>query len=645
LLAKFERILKHFPKAERLPEPDGAFTSWLGAHQERAKTHADILRKMVAEDEQRARTPRKPEKEMTKNERIVDLIYRLRDQEAPDWLDPKATGWSGPAAELQKLGDDALPLLVQALDDERFTRTVTRFGINFYWDERVEHVGGLARTIIEEIAGRQFLRGGNEEIRAWWTEIQNKGEKHVLIEGVEAGKSYYSEQQAARLVKKYPDVALSAIVKGMAKADEDRLKQSFVDIAGNIKGAQAVAFMRQQLKAPALQVRLAAARGLHRQGVQDGIQPMIEEWQRIPAENEHDFSVDELIEFLAKSGQLDGVKALGKDLLNRTPNLQRQVIESVGAVEQGNKYPATLAVVSARDDLLVQELSNTERVWGMMGNWSGKSVHDPRLCDLAAHHLSELWRSPDRFDFHTPLQTRERYRVDLMNIWRERQGLPLLPLPPRSRVKRLPDALVKPKLEALLAASSDADRQQALKAIEHLGLPALPAARELLAGMKPEHAAHDHLRKFVAGMAGIVNEVGLSNGSAQPDKKTLAILQVMKGHPLDVTALARFAMAVTKPLPPGVAGVILLIEREGDDSGVNVTVSLSKGEPQSDSFSFGESVRVGQQSLLGAGGGFSWDHYGSGAEHWDDFKKALQKAFDLGPDKTVTARFRIERQK
>src|SRR5262249_22184227 len=160
------------------------------------------------------------------------------------------------------------------------------------------------------------------------------------------------------------EAALSAIIKGIAKADEDELKESLVRIAAKLKGDQAVAFLRQQLKAPALQVRLAAARGLHRQGVHDGIQPMIDEWQRISAENEHGFSVDELIEFLAKSGQPDGIKALGKDLLNRTANLQWQVIESVGAVEHGIKNPAMLANISARDDLLVQELSNTERVWG-----------------------------------------------------------------------------------------------------------------------------------------------------------------------------------------------------------------------------------------------------------------------------------------
>jgi len=637
LLAKFEKIIKNYPapKQER-------YGGWsYGGHQGLAKIYVRILKKMIAEDDEYARKPPKPEKELTKKERIADLIFRLRDQADLAEKDDESILKSGPAAELVKIGFDAVPQLIAILDDERFTRVVEYRALNLYWDVSVLRIGGCARMILEQLAGRWAGRGlvsdgSTKSIQAWWADIQKKGEKQTLIDVVQAAKPG-TTSQAIMLREKFPDAAFDALAKGIENAEDDQTKSYLIDVLAGIKGDRPVPLLRQQLKkSPALCVRLAAAEGLSRRGIDDGVRPMIDEWQRLARSASDGDDLDSLISFLVKCGRPEAIKALGADLLNRSGSVQIDIVESVGNLGQDNSDRLPFAVSTARDELLVQSLANTERS-RTAGHWgSERQVDDPRYCDLAAYYLSVLWKLPQPFDFHSPLLTRERYRIDLVNTWRERQGLQLLPIPASHRVKRLPDAVVKPKLDALLGATNDADRQKAIAAIEELGLPALPAAREFLAGTKPDHPAYAELRKMVLRLACIVREIEFSRFSARPDKETQETLDRFKGKPLDIEGLARMSLKITDPLPKGIEGIAVEMDREGDDSGVTLTVTLVKGDRQKGTFNTSTSVRVdGRRSM----GQLSTVERRLGI--WQDFKSAMQKAFDLGPEKNVFGRARI----
>jgi len=361
---------------------------------------------------------------------------------------------------------------------------------------------------------------------------------------------------------------------------------------------------------------------------------MIGEWRRLAPSVRED--LNHLIRYLANCGHPDAIKALGSDLLSRNRLQQFDIIEHVGNLGRDDKNSLPFAVLKARDEVLVQALDNTDRS-GTGGHWgSERQVDDPRYCDLAAYYLSVLWKMRQPFDFHSSLLTRERYRTDLINTWRQRQGLPRLPDPPLHQVKRLPDAVVGPRLDALVAATNDQERQKAVAAIEQLGLPALPAAREFLETTKPDHPAQIELRKMVLRLACVVREIEFSRFSAQPEKETQETLVSFKGKPLDISGLARLALKITDPLPKGVEGFVVEIDREGDDSGVVLKVTLVKGDRRRGTFNTGESVRVEGRFVMGVGSSFSRGH-----AIWQDFKSALQKAFDLGPEKNVFGRASI----
>jgi hypothetical protein len=640
LLSKFERIINAYPApAQRQGQQVKEQWDWFyGSHQATANSYVRILKRMIAEDVEHTRRPRKSEKEMTKKERIAELIFRLRDQAEDHGTDDESILNSSPAAELVKMGFDAVPQLIDILDDERFTRVVESTALNLSWDVRVTRFGDCARQIIEELAGRQFIgEERRKEIDSWWKEIEAKGEKQALIDNLQSAKPF-AHAYALMLRKKYPDVALDALAKAIENTKDDAIKSYLIDVLAHIKGDGPVPLLRKQLKSPALRARLAAAEGLSRRGIDDGVRPMINEWRRLaPSAREDGDDLDDLMEFLINCGHPEAIKALGADLLNRNRLLQFYIIERVGSLGRDDKAPLPFAVSNARDEVLVQALANTDRS-GVSGSWgSERQVDDPRYCDLAAYYLSVLWKMRQPFVFHSSLLTRERYRTDLINMWRQRQGLPLLPDPPLHRVQRLPDAAVRPGLDALVAAANDQERQKAVAAIEKLGLPALPAAREFLATTTPDHPAHTELKKMALQLACVVREIEYSRFSARPEKETQETLESFKGKPLDVSGLARLALKITDPLPKGVEGFVVEVDREGDDSGIVLKVTLVKGDRQRGTFNTGESVRVTGRFAMSQGSSFS-----RGFAIWQDFQSALQKAFDLGPERNVFGRASIK---
>src|SRR5262249_41961264 len=158
-----------------------------------------------------------------------------------------------------------------------------------------------------------------------------------------------------------------------------------------IKGDGPVPILRKQLKSPALRIRLAAAEGLSRRGIDDGVRPMIDEWRRLaPSAQKDSNDVDDLVKFLINSCRPEAIKALGVELLSRNRLLQFHIIDRVGYLGRDDKDPLPFAVANARDELLVQALANTDRS-GVLGSWgSQRQIDDPRCCDLAAYYLSVL---------------------------------------------------------------------------------------------------------------------------------------------------------------------------------------------------------------------------------------------------------------
>ena len=73
----------------------------------------------------------------------------------------------------------------------------------------------------------------------------------------------------------------------------------------------------------------------------------------------------------------------------------------------------------AMEELLVGRLEDMADHWGLNGALGGKFVLDARICDMAADALHSLFPGRYDFDIFAPLATRERQRVECLNVWRK----------------------------------------------------------------------------------------------------------------------------------------------------------------------------------------------------------------------------------
>jgi hypothetical protein len=172
LLRAFERCVKNFP--------DGRWVK-------QASEMRTELARMVKEDADHRQSSH-PFSKMSRADQIDDLVFRLRDQRGHQYVQPGHATFTmrdnSPAAQLVKMGDVAVPRLIQALDDRRLTRTVG-FWRDFNFSHYVLRVGDCAAAILELIAGQEFFvprstfsymskDGLEAEVRAkvnrWWEE-------------------------------------------------------------------------------------------------------------------------------------------------------------------------------------------------------------------------------------------------------------------------------------------------------------------------------------------------------------------------------------------------------------------------------------------------------------------------------------------
>jgi hypothetical protein len=655
LLADLEKVQKDFPGSK---------------HEERVKDSIAILRRMVAEEKARAAALPKAEKDMTKRERVAELIFRLREQNGHQFMQPGRClifGWGRdndeqtPAHQLVRIGYGAVPQLIDALEDERFTRSVG-FHRSWYFSHHVLRVGDCSLAVLQRIAGRTFYqrRTTNSEmikdgevaavklkVQAWWAECQRKGERQMLVEGVAAG-TYDSPAQAEMLVKKYPVAALPAIRGGARAAANGWIRSQLIDAAASLEGDDLVAFLREELKGPPpLGPRVAAARALLRHGHRESVAAMIDEWQRLrpPGKWVSYFGGPEdgpeaLVRFLAASRDVAAVRALAEGLQNRPESLRLDVIEEIGRLGTGaGEKPLAADAEEAVQALLAAALDDGGVRWGMHGTRHGVDFSDPFINDIAADVLARRWERPDAFHLDHPLRVREAERLALKNDWRNRHGLARLPAPAHWAVKTADAAELRPLLLQLSKATTAAGRKAAVEKIESLGLPALPGVRDAVRSLPPGDPAAGELGALVARLAFRVVHVrldvpgGLSRESADE-------VGGWKEKPLTDAAVLGLLVSATRGTPSG-SRLELIVHRPGDGTGVEVSFRARAAEarPRSTSpqFNRDQSVRVGGKDLI-SGSVLTAGPKGTEAVDWSELAKPIREAFQADPDQEVLIR-------
>jgi hypothetical protein len=453
ILKQYEQFDTRYPASTKL------------AH---ALESAELVRKMIAEEA--AHHP-KPLDQMTHDEQVAEDIYQLRYLSMSIWstmngrplklIFVRGAKAEAPVQRLLDLGLEAVPQLIEALDDRRFTRSKGPT-LSGAMGPSVVRVGDYAREILANLACREFS-GNPAEVRhqaeAWWEEAKKKGEKQMLIDVVATG-GRLGLDAARRLAEKYPDSAIDAINAGVRATKEKSSRGEFVELAGSLPGKASLAFLKLMLGAGnGIPAQVTAARALTARGEPGVVPVMIKAWHsaqpRLAADEPAIYQqAGRLIAFLAKSGNPEAIDALGQ-AMRKTPIDERLAIVQVfqppgtnsSSFAVGNhspNFPLELAdhfpgkagsavnppgkAGHAIESLLISALGDAERRFQMKGTFNQSSYEDPRICDFAAAVLSARWPAKYQFRWSADAKECDAQISILRDKWRSEGATPRIHL-------------------------------------------------------------------------------------------------------------------------------------------------------------------------------------------------------------------------
>jgi hypothetical protein len=408
LLAQFQSIVTNYPTSE--------YQAW-------AKQTVEILNRMIPEDEKHAPVALADLNCLSVEERVRELIFKLRDQNGKT---------NTPAEQLVAINYSAVPQLIKVIDYSTLTRSLKvswfeKSSMENYVSYKILTVGDCAVSIIEKIAGRSFKQTTSAEtqkaVEAWWAEFQIKGERQMLVEGTEIGNGD-SPTQAKMLIDRYPDVALPSLIKGTRAATNNvYTREALLRFFEKYDSPEAIAFLDEELHQGFSVSPLVAAGILNQKDRPEGVTMMIQEWEKsrrdLP-DNMH--GATELERFLASVDSPEAITALGRNLQTHSLNTRMAIVEVVG--EGGSEWYGppvskhSTATLNATEELLLTALQDTGQVMGESGSRMGKNYTDPRVCDMAGFFLNQLWPQRYEFDLSASLEIRERQRIECQNVWR-----------------------------------------------------------------------------------------------------------------------------------------------------------------------------------------------------------------------------------
>lgn len=411
LLASFQRIVMHFPESP---------------HSARARETAALLTKMIQEDGEQAEAAKRalPFDRLPRREQVSELVFRLRDQNdhqlsEPGFYDNFFCDKTSSAHQLVDIGLDAVPQLIEALGDERFTRSVSCHR-SFYFSHTVLRVHDCALTILERIAGRTFRTSYGvpnadnpaalqAAVAKWHSTILRKGEKQVAIEGIEAGDNN-SPKLARRLLSTDPEAASAAILVGARKSTDSLARAEMTEILGKSQEEDALAFLLEEVvRGPYARSRLAAAAALQDRGRPEGVDAMIAEWERgsIGKKDEWSSFREAIIAFLEWSNEPKAVRSLERTFAQRPVEDRLEIVRAFRRGHSkrgwaGNPRKAAYDLASPETKRAIRELfllalEDTEERKGTSGSFTGQQFADPRICDMAGYVLSTI--DPEKYPF------------------------------------------------------------------------------------------------------------------------------------------------------------------------------------------------------------------------------------------------------
>ena len=556
-------------------------------------------------------------------------------------------GEESPAAKLVTLGFPAVPQLIEVLEDQGFTRSVG-YHRNFYFSHHVLRVGDCAERILCRIAGRNFYQRTytngamakdgqatsiKKQIEAWWKEVKTKGEEQVLIEAVMTGDDN-SSNQAQVLVKKYPDSAVEAIRKGLAKSTREWTSKRLIAVLAQHGSDKAEELIRQQLlNGKKLPIRITAAQALMRTGrSQLAIERMLHEWKNYSTDATRDYSFDDpegqIAVFLLHAGSSQAVKSVTErfpELLART---KFEVINSLSDADLNLDQ----AYVDAVEAFLVESLQATDEV-SMSGSYGDQSFSNPRVCDIAGYVLTKNW--PEIYSCRLDGTERERdaERFTAINHWRSANGLKPIKVSKPFVVKLIPNEITAPLIEKIASNESKDACEKALKQLAKLGPGAIEAAEKLSSKIEDSHPFAKQVRQLTMDLPNTITVTSMDNKSETVTQAWLVKVPQLKGQTFSSEMLIGLLTEFAKERP--CAGIRVKAIRDGNDNGVELNVEWigtpAKRGGSQQSWNKDVNVMLGRQHLNHSVGSSSLD-YATKSGSYGDLKAAVDKSL-ASPDK------------
>ncbi|MGY8671137.1 MAG: hypothetical protein ACKVHO_00955 [Verrucomicrobiia bacterium] len=418
LLPPYERIQRCFPNSPKAKE---------------TKENVATLRLMIAEDRRRPPLTVEEISRLPIEQQAAEWVYQLRE----------AVGSRGSGGflhlshrPLEKIGYPAVPALIKALGDERFTRGGARIG----------HAASLIlRNITLEDFGVQVGRGtstiewlrkspAKQAAEVWWQEHLEIGEAAQLVKGVERGDRS-SATKAHHLIRRFPELAADAIWKGMQAATNIYARPWLVEKLVKLRNPKAKAYQwREMRESPTLTCRELCAQSLFYQGHRkETIAAMLGEWRNrnrwLAKDSDHNPNFPSLLEFLLTCDDPAVIREIHTEYPKLSPYLRSLILRQLAVYRDvmGAMAPPRYSSPfrSAVFDLLTNGLKDTAI------RWTGHSSqsHDWIMSDIAMRALTK-WQ-PDRFKLPAISNTflrREETRQRFWKLAHQKSRKPAAPL-------------------------------------------------------------------------------------------------------------------------------------------------------------------------------------------------------------------------
>lgn len=602
LLVMFENIIKRYPASEYMA---------------RAKETAEMLRRMIAEDEAHPVITDEALKKLPVAERVEELIFRLRDQNGrqvsqPGWCDIFGYGNKDtPAHQLVETGLDAVPALITALSDKRFCRSVG-FWRDFRFSHQVLTVGDCALAILQRIAGRGFytrrstssyMSSEGEEgttrkaVEAWWEGVRKKGIKQTLIEQISSGEIAPAELHD-KLGAIDAGAAGPALLAGAGKAQDAWIKASFFELLGALPDQSARDFLLRRMRVEKTAAgRVSAIKALAQTKRQDVLKALIKEWRDFRTAKPDDggffdqrHTFESMVELLAGWRSAESVNAMGKGWDKRGASGRWEICEALaralgpdGFFNEPKDRPAAPAeAVAAGERILVRALEDIDARVSSSGTYGEWAFSNPSVADIANWALHQI--KPNTYAFSSnkaSRMVRETERLTALNTWRKANGKPLLPVPPA------------------------------------------PA-------------------KLAAANAMQIVAVIVNAPSGKAGARLKETVEALKGGKFSENTLPSLCRDYVSHETRGIAGMTIEAFRDEDLTGVTIRLTLSAGKYPGDSGSWNHDsyLYFGDEVLLSSSGAGTRDHLMTD-RGWEDEVKQLGKIIKAPPEASFEVRFLI----